>query len=534
MSEHVDTIIIGSGVAAAAIAEKLLEANPKASILMLEAGTRVKTKDYGLWQHYVMTGRLPYEGARDLDYPQRDAPGENSSIGRTGIPLLGARLHVYGGSTMHWGGWAFRLKPEDFRRKSLTGAGLDWAISYDEIEDYYCQAEDYLAVSGNSADQTTRRSKPYPFVEFPFTLQDEPIAKACTSLGFSYGNLPIARRGTSGPPSRHAPCQTTGTCKYCPFGARYVASNYIDDMREWHDHSNFEVRLGCAVQRINTSSATKVSSVTYIDACDLSEHMIEAERIIVAAGTIESAKLLLRSTSADWPTGLGNKSDWVGRNFITHPYFIFTGTLPANPNLLQPETNFPTFVSRHFDSEAEQKDGKFIFVNPPDTVPTNLPGLLQAGFNHEEVSAYLKGKSKLQLHGMVEVFGEHDNRVTNLGHKNRFGLFETQVDYSAPAEFLERMAYIKAKAEMLYGAMEALLTDDGNVSWRADHAASTCRMSENDDDGVVDKDLKVHGLENLWVCSNAVFPNIGSVNPTLTLTALALRLGKQLAQGTAQ
>jgi hypothetical protein len=163
------------------------------------------------------------------------------------------------------------------------------------------------------------------------------LAQALTKLGLGFGKLPIARRGVSATPSRHAPCQTTGTCKYCPFGARYVASNYLDDIREWNDYPNFDIRLGYAVERINTASPTKAASVDFTDTMTGQHDTVEAERIIVAAGTIESAKLLLRSTSVDWPTGLGNGGDMVGRNLVTHPYLIFTGSLPANPLKLQPE-----------------------------------------------------------------------------------------------------------------------------------------------------------------------------------------------------
>ncbi len=65
----VDTLIIGSGVVAAAISQLLLEKTPAASILILEAGDRIKTKDFALWDQYLITGRLPYEVCRDLDYP---------------------------------------------------------------------------------------------------------------------------------------------------------------------------------------------------------------------------------------------------------------------------------------------------------------------------------------------------------------------------------------------------------------------------------------------------------------------------------
>jgi choline dehydrogenase-like flavoprotein len=64
---------------------------------------------------------------------------------------------------------------------------------------------------------------------------------------------------------------------------------------------------------------------------------------------------------------------------------------------------------------------------------------------------------------------------------------------------------------------------------RGDHAASTCRMAKTSETGVVDKDLAVFDVDNLHVCSNAVFPSGAAVNPTLTLTALSLRLGKRLS-----
>ena len=67
----VETLIIGSGVGAAALAQRLLARNPRASILMLEAGGSVKMKDAALWQDYVVSGKLPYDPYQDEDYPER-------------------------------------------------------------------------------------------------------------------------------------------------------------------------------------------------------------------------------------------------------------------------------------------------------------------------------------------------------------------------------------------------------------------------------------------------------------------------------
>jgi len=528
----VGTIIIGSGVVAAAIAQRLLEKDENASIVILEAGQRVKLKDYGLWTDYLLYKRSPYDNCRDLAFPAKEVPGENLNLGKTNMELRGARLFGYGGSTTHWGGWSFRLKPEDFHLRSNTGEGGDWPFGYETLEPYYGEAETYLAVSGDSQDKTVPRSTDYPFQAFPLTLEDQPIAQAMESLGVSFAKLPIARRGISPVPSRHAPCQTTGTCKYCPFGARFAAANYLDDIRSWTNCPNLDVRLGAVVEEINMASKTVAASVSYTDHATGKRETVEGERIIVAAGTIESAKLLMRSRSNYWPEGIGNDHDTVGRYIITHPYFTFQAQLPANPLKLQPEMDFPTLVSRHFDSEAEQKAGKWMMVNLPDTVPIDLAGKMQQGFTRAEIDAYVSGPTVVQVAVMAEVFGRRDNRVENLWDRNSFGLPQTAVTYSADPWFLDhRIGQIKAEVGAIFGKMGATLTADPSQSWRADHAGSTCRMSKDPDDGVVDGDLKVHGTDNVYVCSNAVFPNIGAVNPTLTVTALALRLADHLGGG---
>lgn len=530
----VGTLIVGSGVAATAIVQRLLEKNPQASILLLEAGDRIKTMDFGVWQNYLLTGSLPYTPYDDLNYPQRDAPGENASVGGTELPLRGGRVFVYGGSTMHWGGWSFRLKPEDFQLKTNTGQALDWLFGYETLEPYYCQAEDYLAVSGDSADKTVPRSRPYPFHEFPFTLEDKPIVTAMEKLGYAYGHLPIARRGISSVPSRHAPCQTTGTCKYCPFGARYVASNYMDDLRAWNDYPNLDIKLGAIVKSLRMDGKTRVAGLTYVDKTTGEAVLVDADRIIVAAGTIESAKLLLRSKPDEWPKGVGNDSDMVGRHIITHPYFVFTGALPTNPLKLQPEMNFPTFVTRHFDSPEEQAKGKFMLIAPPDTVPIALAGQMQGGQTRAAIDASIVGSNLLQVHGMIEVFGRFNNRVTNLPRLNHLGMEETSVDYTKDSGFDDRMAEIQKHVTDIYEAMGGTLSSKPSISWRVDHAASTCRMSKDETEGVVDADLRVHGVDNLYVCSNAVFPSIGSINPTVTLTALSLKLADHLNDAGAQ
>ncbi|MBV1686350.1 GMC family oxidoreductase [Novosphingobium sp. G106] len=524
------TVIIGSGVAATVVIETLLANNRHAEIVVLEAGSRVTTKDFGLWENYLVTGGLPYDNARDANYPQRDDPGENQNAGATEVPLRGARLFAYGGTTLHWGGWAFRMKPEDFLLQHNTGESIDWPFGYAELEEFYCQAEHHLAVSGDSKDAVVPRTREFPFAAFPFTLEDKIYADAFDKLGIGYGQLPIARRGVSEVPSRHAPCQTTGTCKYCPFGARYVASNYLDDLIEWNDFPGLEIRTGTPVLAIETGTKRQASAVVYYDKASGDVVRVAADRVIVAAGAIESAKLLLRSKSDDWLDGIGNHNDQVGRYLITHPYFVMTAILPDNKLRLQPELNFPTLVSRHFDSPTEQAAGKFMMVAPPDTPAFSLAAQMQGGADRAKIDQNLAGPNKVTIQGMVEVFGRSTNTVRNMGALNKVGLPMTTVSFAQDGAFNGRMLTIEKKVSEIFAAMGAKLDGAYTVSWRADHAASTCRMSEDEKVGVVDANLKVHGTDNVYVISNAVMPNLGSVNPTLTLAALAYRLGDHLVR----
>jgi choline dehydrogenase-like flavoprotein len=529
-----DIIIIGSGVAATAVLSKLLQKNPKASIIMVEAGKKIKTRDFAYFQNYLVSNKLPgdskiiYDSCYDLPYPARDVPGENVNAGKTLIPLDGSRVIAYGGSTMHWGGWSFRMKPEDFHLNKNTGTGIDWPFDYNYLEPWYCEAERFIGVAGDSNDGVTPRSQPYPYMEFPYTLEDSVLIDSFKAQGITYSHLPIARHGISDVVSEHAPCQTTGTCKYCPFGARFVAANDLDLLLRNGHYPNFQLLQPAVANTIIMSSKTQAAGVMISEPGKKEDTFIEAGIVILASGAIEAPKILMRSVSTFWMKGIGNDHDLVGRNLITHPYFFFEANLSENPKMLQPEMGFPTLVSRHFDSEAEQAKGKFILLNPPSSPIANIATFMKQGMSPAGIQTAVKGPSKVQLQGIIEVFSAHNNRIMPYDKTNRLGLQQTIVDFTQDAGFDERMAYVKSVADRIFASMNATGNTMLNTSWRADHAACTTRMSATPDVGVVDSNLKIHGVDNIYICSNSSFASLGSVNPTLTLTALSLRLGNHL------
>jgi choline dehydrogenase-like flavoprotein len=227
----------------------------------------------------------------------------------------------------------------------------------------------------------------------------------------------------------------------------------------------------------------------------------------------------------------------VGRYFVTHPYFIFSATIDSNPNRLQAEMDFPTLCSRYFDSPKEQAKGKFILLNPPNA-PTslvnsktlNITQMMQSGMLRDEIDKAITGPAEVQIHGMLEIPSDYNNRIMNLDtRRNHIGMVETIMDYSKSAEFNTRMGEIGLHVLKIFEAMGAKPTGHPSISWRADHPACTSRMAEHAHEGVIDANLKVFDVDNVYVCSSAAFPNPGAINPTLTITALSLRLGEHLA-----
>ena len=116
MATHYQYAFIGSGVAGATVAKRLLEHDANTSILMLDAGPEVKAKDRRYWWDYVIFGRKPYDYCYDVD-------GENITSGDINWEFVGSRAMAYGGSTLHWGGWCLRYKPEDFRLQDQLRRG---------------------------------------------------------------------------------------------------------------------------------------------------------------------------------------------------------------------------------------------------------------------------------------------------------------------------------------------------------------------------------------------------------------------------
>ena len=239
--------------------------------------------------------------------------GENRIAGNVVWGYEGARIMAYGGSTGHWGAWSLRYKPEDFQLFTNTGEGADWPIGYDDLDPYYHRAEDYLSICGDCSEKLERqpRHQPYPRPPFGWTAADGLMIEAFEKCGIEPGKMPIAR---------YRKCMATGTCKYCPIGSRYTAQDVLDELVEDPRHVNFEVRCHAPVTRLIADRKSNIAAAEYLDTRTGDTLEARADVFVLAAGTYESPKLLMRSRSPFWTEGIGNDTDLVGRHIVSHSF----------------------------------------------------------------------------------------------------------------------------------------------------------------------------------------------------------------------
>ena len=504
-------IIVGSGVAGTLVARQLLKTGNDYQIKMFEAGPDFEPGNRREWLDYLMTNKWPY--TKYMDEP----PKENERFG-----LQGSRLFMKGGTTNHWGGWSLRFKPEDFELKSRTGIGADWPITYDQLAPYYAQAETLLDIEGDSDnDDPPRYGSKFPFPPAPYTLNDVPTINALKELGMSYSHMPMARNGDR--------CITTGTCRYCPVNARYSAAFDLSQLQaEFGD--KLELRTDSPVLRVDMNDKKQARGVSFLNTRNGQGGSMEADEVIVCGGTFESTKLLLASTSSHWVSGIGNDSGHVGRHLLGHPVLSASGTRPGNSAKIEQELGFETLASRHFDTPEYQQDGKMLIARFGRRSKTFLEREIVAGTSRSEIDAKMMSGMHFDFYASVEQFESPENRVGLGAGTDKWGLRKTEISFGVNA-ITEKV--LRKHVENLRKILKAAGCKENSINTRVGipdgaHATSTCRMSSSDADGVVDKDIRVHGTDNLYVCSNAVFPNVTAVNPTLTVAALAVRLAEHI------
>ncbi len=493
-------------------------------VVVLESGPRHDFKHRG---DYVRR-YLKHENPWRTPLPDVD---RHTVGGTTFYGLEWRRVRGVGGSTLHWEGYTVRLHADDFRLRSRYGIGDDWPIAYQDLEPYYARAEKALGVAGTADDPwASPRSTPFPLPPFPFSYSDSLFAPACRSLGIALHHIPQARNSVAygGRPQ----CQACSICHACPTGAK--ASIDLTHIPEAEATGNARVLTEATVLRLELDGSGHLRAAVYARP-DRIEQRLTARVFVVAAGAIETARLLLLSTSQAFPDGLANHSGLVGKRFMSHPSFEVTGR--ARERVYPHRIGFSTTMSRRFAVERDRTTrGAFLleFMNSAGPTPERIAVTSDKWGQALREHVREEFGRRLGIRIYCEQLPQRGNAISlNNRVRDYFGNPVPHLHYNVGR--YERQALEEAKdvAGKILATMGATHVGSGNLMFAA-HQIGTHRMGTDPRASVVDADLRAHDVRNLYLVGAGCFPTASASPPTLTIAALAIRaadhIGAQLRQ----
>ncbi len=519
-SERVDVLVVGAGPAGAVACSYFVEAG--LSVVCLEQGdwpdysnARAAYPDFELRSQRDWNWN-PNARCGPADYPVDDSGSDVAAQMWNGVG---------GGSVVYAGVWERNL-PSDFRVRSLDGVADDWPLSYRDLQPYYEQVDRQFGVSGLEGDPAHPPGAPPPLPPVPLGTIGRLGARAHNKLGWHWwpGPNAIASRPYRG----RTPCVQRTACLWaCPDGAKASV-----DRTHWRPAIERGAQLvtGARVHRLAAGNGL-VRGAHWVDR-EGREHFQEASVTVLAANAVGTPRLLLLS-------GLANSSGLVGKRLMMHPWATVTGLFDRDVGgsqgpwgqLLHCLEFYETNASRGFVRGA--KWGLMVTGGPVGTMfAPHFGGPVWGKGFHEAVRARL-GRSAMW--GIVgEDLPSEVNRVElDPVLVDSDGIPAPRIVHAADDNSRRLMAFnVERAAESLLamGAHETIVgPPDREIGW---HMLGTARMGDDPETSVVDAYGRCHDVPNLWIVDGSTWPTSAAVNPTATITALALRSAERLvAQG---
>ncbi|MDB5776430.1 MAG: choline dehydrogenase [Herbaspirillum sp.] len=528
--EHADVVVVGSGVAGALVAHQLALAGK--SVILLEAGPRMpRWQIVERFRNQVdkMDFMAPYPSSAWAPHPEYGPP--NNYLVLKGEHKFNSQyIRAVGGTTWHWAASAWRFLPNDFKMQSLYGVGRDWPLQYDDLEAYYHRAEEELGVWGPSDEELgSPRSRPYPMSPLPLSYNEQTIKSALNAHDARYRVVtePVARN--SRPYDDRPTCCGNNNCMpICPIGAMYNGIVHVEKA----ERAGARLIENAVVYKLEVDAQKKISAALYKDPSGV-EHRVEGKFFVLAANGIETPKLMLMSTSRDFPNGVGNSSDMVGRNLMDHPgtgvkFFADRKLWPGRGP--QEMTSLIGFRDGPFRS---MQSAKKIHLSNLSRVDEQTKAIFDEGklLKPSELDARIRDQSTryVQFDCFHEILPLPENRIVpSRTETDALGIPRPEITYRID-DYVKHSAVhtrsVYAAAARVLGGAKIAYQDEFSPN---NHLTGATSMGSDARRAVVDKDCRTFDHPNLFISSSATMPTVGTVNVTLTIAALALRIADQL------
>lgn len=585
-----DAIIVGSGVSGAIIAKELSKAGKR--VLIVEAGVGAD-REAATYEHYMLNffgaavkdNQAPYPINLNAPMPRgpelrKLQPGEtdaSSYIVQSGPYVTDTVFtRVFGGTTMHWEAKTPRMLPSDFQTRSMYEQGVDWPVSYDELEPDYEQAEREIGVSADVEDQTYldltfATNYVYPMKGLPLSYLDQMVAKGIDGSKVElYGQeYPISVRpfpqGRNGIPNSDydggkgfiptgavhnhlieegGRCQGNTNCvPICPVQARYHAGKTI--AKALHSGRVDLLAQAVASRVVTDPDSGRVTSIEVKvykdkDSGDYETFTLKGKIFVLASNAIETPRLMLAS-------GLRSTSGLMGRNLMDHAYLLSWGLMPEISGTMRGTTCTGGIIDlrggpfrRHQAAFAVDihNDGWGWATGSPYSDIDELVdqhNLFGADLRRGVIDRLSR---QLLLAFMIEVMPSESNRVNvDPGYTDRLGNMRPVVSFGLSEYTMRGAQAARDFARTIFARLGAAdhtrydPADFGYITYEGEgyairggnHLAGTHVMGNSKYTSVVDTNQRSWDHENLYLVGGGSMPSIGTSNVTLTLAALCFR-----------
>lgn len=535
--EAVDFAIIGSGSAGGILAKELSTAG--FDVVVFEQGPYRKAEDFTHDELSVLLRGELLGGGPDVNGQTFRTDKSETAVSGPSAPARYAQ--TVGGSSVHYTANFWRLRPVDFKERSLLGpiSGTnfaDWPISYEELEPYYTRVDWEIGVSGAPGPFDAPRSKPFPMPPLPIKSSGVLLEKGAKALGLHAQAEPHAI--LSQPFNGRAACMKCGYCMYygCEAGAKSSTLAAMIPLAEASGHC--EIRAESAVYRIETDGKGRASEVHYYDP-DGREQAQKARAVVVSANGAETSRLLLMSASDRHPDGLANSSGFVGRNLMYNAHAAANGVFEHPLNDYK-GAQVSRIIHDFYDTDEKRGfyggggiDARPLWSATPlfqvlEGMPPDVP---RWGAQFKDEMAHNFTRQMSIVASTTSLALDSNNVTLDPNNTDKWGRPSIRVTYHDHEDDLAMAKFLQDRSMELFDAAGA------TKAWRhpirstdgGEHLLGTCRMGDDPATSVVDRYHRSHDVPNLFICDGSSLVTSGRGQPTMTIMALAFRAAEHIA-----
>jgi choline dehydrogenase-like flavoprotein len=510
MANDYDVIIIGTGAGGGTLAYRLAPSGKR--VLLLERGGYLRREPEN-WDSREVFVKARYKAKEEW-------------IDKHGMPFHPGQHYYVGGQTKFYGAILFRLRERDFGEiRHHGGISPAWRLSYEDLAPYYDEAERLYLVHGERGEDPTEppAAGPYPYPAVSHEPRIQQLHDDLLRTGHQPFHLPVGVALDESDPER-SPCIRCTRLDGFPCMVDAKADAHVCAIRPALEHPNVTLMTDSEVVRLETDAGGRSVTGVVVDR-DGMEETYRADVVVVSAGAVNSAVLLLASANERHPNGLANSSDVVGRHYMAHiNSAVIAISKEPNPTRFQKTLGVNDYYWGADDFDFPL--GHIQMLGKTDAgilragAPWFAPGLALDYVARHAVDFWLT----------TEDLPRPENRVT-LDRQGRIHVHYGNVNTEGHRRLLRKLKGLLTHLDMREHLLPNQLIRDERIPIAGvAHQCGTIRFGGDPATSALDVNCKAHDLDNLCVVDTSFFPSSSAVNPALTAMANALRVGDHLLE----